>query len=95
MKRFIKGRLYDTEVAEEICEESQGVPGDIAHYSVTLYKTKEGQFFMAGYGGQIGLYAKTTGDMACGGFRLWLVDEEYARKFTRKQHQQSLRTVGQ
>lgn len=68
MKKVINGKVYNTETADLIAEYSNGYRyNDFNYLEETLYRTKKGQFFIAGEGGAISKYAKYTGDSSCYG----------------------------
>ncbi len=53
-----KRHTYDTEKAEKLGTRSFGEFGDPAGYEETLYKTKQGLYFVVGKGGDESPYAK-------------------------------------
>lgn len=68
MKKIIGGKRYNTETAEEIASFGNGLgTRDFRNYDETLYKTKNGNWFLAGEGGPMTKYAEPCGDMMCGG----------------------------
>ena len=59
MKRVINGLTYNTNTAEEIGQDDNGVgKSDFRFYDETLYKTKKGRFFLAGEGGALTKWAE-------------------------------------
>ena len=51
MKKIVEGKRYDTETATLIGEYSYGYRGDFERIHEGLYRTKTGNFFVAGTGG--------------------------------------------
>jgi hypothetical protein len=81
MKAIINGKRYDTETAEEIASYDNGVGySDFTHVSMTLYKTKKGAWFVAGDGGPMSRFAKSTGNSTSGGEGIQIVSEDEARE---------------
>lgn len=59
MKKVINSRLYDTETAEEIeSYESPYFRSDFHYYEETLYRKKNGSFFLYGSGNGLSPYRK-------------------------------------
>lgn len=58
MKRIIKGRKYDTETAKAIGQYEFDYPTSIHYYSETLYKKRNGEFFIFGNGGPGSKYSE-------------------------------------
>jgi len=58
MKAVIDGKRYDTETAEEIAADAHGHTGDFDHWRESLYRTKQGAFFLAGSGGPRSKYSR-------------------------------------
>lgn len=59
MKRVIDGRIYDTETATRICEVGCET-GDFHGHTTALYKSPKGTFFLAGKGGPLSMWARST-----------------------------------
>lgn len=60
MKKIIDGILYNTETAEELAEWDNGLgPSDGHNENETLYRKKNGQFFLYGDGGPLSAYAES------------------------------------
>ncbi len=51
MKKIINGKKYDTETAVYICGYEFGICNNYSHIKESLYRKKNGEFFMYGYGG--------------------------------------------
>ena len=82
MKKIIDGKIYNTETAERICGYQYGTPGDFTYCSEDLYKTRKGAYFVAGEGGALTRYSRSTGDNSTtGGEGLRVLPEDEARKW--------------
>lgn len=63
MKKRINGHLYNTETAKEIIHYRSDRPVDDFYYvDEGLYNTKNGLYFLAGFGGAATRYATLDGD---------------------------------
>ena len=60
MKKVICKIEYDTEASELIQKKVFGVFGDPKGYEESLYKTKDGKFFLYGFGGPESPYTVET-----------------------------------
>ena len=60
MKKVICKVEYDTEASELIQKKVSGVFGDPKGYEESLYKTKDGKFFLYGFGGPESPYTEET-----------------------------------
>lgn len=58
MKRIVDGKRYDTETAREVGSASYGNRGDFEHFDESLYRTRSGNWFVAGWGGPRSHYAE-------------------------------------
>ena len=58
MKKVTKTKTYDTETANVVKKLTSGVYGDPAGYEMTMYQTKEGDYFLYTYGGEASAYKK-------------------------------------
>ncbi|AQT68241.1 hypothetical protein STSP2_01397 [Anaerohalosphaera lusitana] len=82
MKKVVEGKLYDTEVAEEICYYSYGYSGDFRYCSEVLYKSPNGQFFIEYDGGPYSKYSEAGGPQKVyGSSGIKLVSEDEAQSF--------------
>lgn len=62
MKKVINGKIYNTETAELIGEDSYSYPGDFHHWEAALYRTpRSHQYFLAGSGGPMSRFAQSVG----------------------------------
>lgn len=62
MKKVIEGKIYNTETATFICEDSYSYQSDFRHWSEELYQTPKGKFFLVGEGGPMSKYAESIGN---------------------------------
>jgi len=67
MKKVINGKRYDTETAERIGSDSYSSCGDFSYWQEELYRTKRGNWFLAGEGGAMSRYARAIGQNETGG----------------------------
>lgn len=82
MIKIIDGKSYNTETSEKLAEYWNGCSRlDFRFMSEDLYKTKKGQFFIAGEGGAMTKYSKTCGNMRCSGEHIDLLSEAEAREW--------------
>ena len=51
MKKMINGKKYDTDTADEICHYGYSYTGGFDYYEDTLYRKKNGEFFIHSVGG--------------------------------------------
>lgn len=68
MKKIISGKLYDTATAKPVasCSHGEG-PRDFRYYEETLYRKRTGEYFLAGEGGPMTKYRRTTGQNSWSG----------------------------
>ena len=66
MSKVIDGRRYNTETADEVGSTQHAYPRDFRYFAETLYKTKNGRFFIAGEGGPKSRWSKSDGNMTSG-----------------------------
>lgn len=68
MKKIIKGRKYDTETAISVGEWDNGhFPSDLSYECETLYRKRNGEYFVHGEGGAASRYALAYGESQWGG----------------------------
>ena len=68
MKKIINGKRYDTSTAKEIGNASySGSVTDFQWWDETLYLKRTGEFFIAGEGGPMSAYARSTGQNSWSG----------------------------
>jgi hypothetical protein len=77
MKKVIAGRMYDTDTAEVIGSASFSHEGDCHHWTETLYKTKNGRYFVFGTGGAMSQYRiEVDFHTWSPGSDIWILDSE-------------------
>lgn len=82
MKRIIDGKTYSTETAQKLGEWWNGLSdSDFRHISESLYRTKNGRYFLAGEGGPMTRYSHPVGDMTGGGEGIIPLSESEAREW--------------
>lgn len=85
MKKIIEGKKYDTETAEYICKYSIGYAGDFKHFSDTLYRKKNGEFFIYGEGGPMSKYSEIgENNSIMGSEQIIPISVEEARTFVER-----------
>ena len=68
MKRYINGKMYDTEKARFIGSDSNaGHWRDFNHYEESLYRKRTGEFFLYGRGGPMTKYRVSAGQNSWSG----------------------------
>ena len=67
MRKVIEGKRYDTDAAEKIGSDSFSNYGDLTYWSEEIYRTKKGNWFLAGEGGALTRYARGVGQNEVGG----------------------------
>ena len=88
MRKIIKGRMYDTETAEEIASAySRANRGDFRWFEETLYRKKTGEFFLYGEGGPLTKYAEVgeNGREKWSGEKFIPLDIEEAKRWCEKE----------
>lgn len=66
MKKIINGKRYDTETSEVISEWDNSLDcGNFRYYEETLYRTRNGNWFLHGKGGQLSPYAEISDNGRC------------------------------
>jgi len=79
MKQVIDGKLYNTETAIEIGSYWNGLSTrDFRRVSEELYRTKSGNYFLAGTGGPLTPYAESNGESTWGSSRIIPLSKEEA-----------------
>lgn len=82
MKKIIDGKLYNTETAKFLGEDSYSNASDFAHWSEELYQKRTGEFFLYGEGGPMSRYAQTIGQNEwSGGEQIQPLTVENARQW--------------
>jgi len=67
MKQIVKGKKYDTETAEMISTDSYSNYGDLNYWNEEIYRTRKGNWFLAGEGGAMSRYSRAVGQNETGG----------------------------
>lgn len=63
ISKVVDGLRYDTEKAVEICSFSSSESvNDFRYERTTLFQTKHGRFFLAGYGGALSRWCRPEGN---------------------------------
>ncbi len=85
MKALIGDKQYDTDTAELVGKASSDLPeSHLRSWSAALYKRHEdNQFFLAGSGGPMTMFAHDAGDVKIGGSKIVPLDEKDARDWAR------------
>jgi hypothetical protein len=82
MKAVLDGKRYDTETAQEIAADGHGHSSDFNHWRESLYRTKQGAFFLAGSGGARSKYARNPRQNEwTGGERITVLTEAEALRW--------------
>lgn len=82
MKKVINGKLYNTETAELIDDYSSGLNNrDFRNITEELYRKKNGEFFLYGYGGAMTKYRERCGDMWGSGENIIPITEAEAKEW--------------
>ena len=83
MKKIIKGKMYDTETAQEIGYRYHGEgPRDFRHYSEKLFRKRTGEYFLYGEGGPMSRYSVSCGqNQWSGGEKIIPMDYKAAREW--------------
>ena len=86
MKKIIKGKVYDTETATELASYSNGGTWrDFSHFEETLYRKRNGEFFLHGEGGPMTRYAEAQGQNSwSGGARIMPLTYQEAQEWAEK-----------
>lgn len=82
MKKIIHSKRYDTDKAEMVAEHGNGRTwSDFRYCQETLYKTKEGTFFLHGEGGALSSWQESCGNGFQGGSDIRLFTRGAAREW--------------
>lgn len=86
MKQIISGKMYNTETAQEIGYDSNGMSrDDLWFVEETLYRKKNGEFFLDGHGGPLSRYSKPNGSLSrCGARELVPLSTEEAKAWVER-----------
>lgn len=79
MKKIINGKSYNTETAEEIVSASSNCgKSDFRWFKESLYRTKKGNYFLAGEGHAMTKYATHYDNMSGAGNGIFLLTKKEA-----------------
>lgn len=82
MKKIIDGRKYDTDLAIRLAFHSNNLPqSDFRYCEESIYRKKNGEFFLCGAGGAMSKYAVSCNDGYCGGDGIIPLDEDAAKEW--------------
>ena len=85
MKKIINGKLYNTETANYVDWDWNGVGrGDFKYWREELYLKKTGEFFLYGEGGAMSQYAERYPDGLGSGERIIPLSENEAKSWMEK-----------
>lgn len=84
MKKVIKGKVYDTEKARVIGCYVEDCLDDSFTYKETLYRDREGEYFVHGGGGANSPYSKWDGSGRLPGEDILRVREDIANEWAKK-----------
>jgi hypothetical protein len=71
MKKIVKGKVYDAERSTEVASYTNHLgTNDHNHCYETLYRTKNGNWFLVGEGGPLTQYCKSVGNLFTSGSAL-------------------------
>lgn len=85
MKKIINGHLYNTDTASKIGFWNNGykIPS-MCYCSETLYKKRNGEFFLHGYGGALSAYGEFFGNIRRWGNRIIPLTLKEAKGWAKK-----------
>lgn len=82
MKKVISNKVYDTEKAAKVGEDSENHPGDLDYVEEALYRKRTGEYFLHGYGHAASRYAERVGSSGWGsGERIMPLTYDEAREW--------------
>lgn len=87
VRRSIDSRMYDTAQAEVIAKYAYGKPGEPYYREETLYRAKNGGFFLGGIGGEHSYYAHLVGNRLVPGEDIIELRDDEARRWLEDQGQ--------
>ena len=82
MRKIVNGKKYDTDTATCVCDISPNgySQSDFRWEDTYLYRTKNGNWFIAGEGGPMTRWMHQVGNSYCYGEGLKPVEADYARE---------------
>ena len=86
LKQIINGKMYNTETAQEIGCDSNGMNLDNLWFAEeTLYRKKNGEFFLDGHGGPLSRYSRPNGSFSrCGARELVPLNDGEAKAWVER-----------
>ncbi len=84
MIKIIEGRKYDTETACLLGEYSENQYGDVYYLYESLYKKKNGEYFLNVVGGAWSVYGIQTERYCCGSEDIIKISENEAKQWAEK-----------
>ena len=82
MKKVINGKMYNTETADLLATWDNGRWGNFDVLEEKLFRKRNGEFFLYGYGGPKSVYAQPDGDgWVSSGHEIILLSEKEAREW--------------
>ena len=86
LKQIINGKMYNTETAQEIGCDSNGMNLDNLWFvEETLYRKQNGEFFLDGHGGPFSRYSRPNGSFSrCGARELVPLSVEEAKAWVER-----------
>ena len=82
MKKIINNKVYDTEKAAKVGEDSENYPSDFSYVEEVLYRKRTGEYFLYGYGPAASRSAERVGSSGWGsGERIMPLSYEQARQW--------------
>lgn len=83
MRKIIAGKRYDTETATKIgwANDAGSHQGDFRYWEAALYRTNSGNFFLAGRGGAMSMFASPCRGGMGGGSGIIPLDRDAALEF--------------
>jgi hypothetical protein len=94
MKQVIDGKTYNTETATELANSRWGNCSDLRHWSETLYRTKNGAYFLAGGGGPMTRWSRPCeGGGRSGSTGIQVLSEQEAREWVEKHANDQYETI--
>jgi hypothetical protein len=87
LSKVIDGKKYSTKTADQICwiDDNGLSKRDFGWHDTALFRTKKGNYFVAGEGGPRSRWAQHCGNESMGGEGLYTVTEEKAREIAAKE----------
>lgn len=85
MKKIIDGRMYNTETAKVVAYGGNGLPdSEFGYCWETLYRKRNGEYFLHGEGGPYSPYSHCTDGHLYGGEKIVPFYEEDAKEWCEK-----------